>query len=114
MSFAYTYLNGEKLYRVYWVEMGDARSYKRLRNWCISNNMVNAKTHKPPTRMGLWKAMWRWAVTHQDKAFEIMNEGLRDSGELIDRERFNQEMREKVLTSYQSDGFTKRWYKEQG
>ncbi len=114
MSFAYKYLDGEKLYRVYWVEMGNARSFGRLIKWCVSNNMVNAKTGKPPTRMGIWKAMYRWAVNHPEQAYELMNEGLKDSGEIIDRERFMKEMQEKVITSYQSDSFTSRWYKEQG
>lgn len=113
MSFAMKYLDGEKLYKAYWVEMGNARSYDRLVNWAAANKMVNPKTGKT-TRMGVWKAMYRWAVNNPEKAYDYMNEGLRDSGEIIDRERFIQEMKEKVLTSYQSDNFTKRWAKANG
>ena len=112
MSFAYKYLDGEKLYRVYWVEMGEARSFKRLINWCSSNGFINKRNGKPPTRMGIWKAMWRWAVNHPEQAFEIINEGLKDSGEMLDRQQFMTELQEKVLNSYQSDSFTKRWFKE--
>ena len=50
MSFAYKYLDGEQLYRVYWVEMGEARSIKRLASWCSANGLKNKRTGKPSYR----------------------------------------------------------------
>ena len=114
MSFAYKYLDGEQLYRVYWVEMGEARSIKRLASWCAANGLKNKRTGKPPTRMGAWKAMWRWAANNPEQAFEIINTGLKDTGEMLDRQQFMKELQEKVITSYQSDGFTKRWFDKNG
>ncbi len=103
------YLDGEKLFTVYWAEMGTARSYIKMVNWCISNKVINPKTQKPPTRMGIWKAMYRWAVNNPDKAFEIAQRGFRDAADILTRERWDQEMAEKVNISYQSESFTRRW-----
>ena len=65
------YLDGEKLFIVYWQEMGEARSTIRLQAWCLSHSIVNPKSQNVPTRMGLWKAMWRWATENKDKAYKI-------------------------------------------
>ena len=65
------YLDGEQLFTVYWKEMGTARSTLRLQKWCLANSIVNPKTQNVPTRMGLWKVMWRWATENQDKSKEI-------------------------------------------
>ena len=65
------YLDGEKLFRVYWLDMGNARSIGRLQKWCLSHEIVNPKTFNVPTRMGLWKTMWRWATRNQEQAKEI-------------------------------------------
>lgn len=112
MAFGLKYLDGEKLFTVYWAEMGTARSYGKLVNWCKSNGVINPKTQKVPGRMGIWKSMYRWAVNNQDKAFEIAQKGFMDGGEYLTRERWDKEMKEKVDTSYQSKNFTKRWKKE--
>lgn len=111
MSFFNKYLDGEKLFTVYWAEMGSARSYAKLQKWCEANKIVNPKTQKVPGRMGLWKSMYRWAVNNPDKAYEIAQQGFRDSGDYLTRERWDAEMKEKVDTSYQSPNFTRRWTK---
>ena len=112
MAFGLKFLDGEKLFTVYWAEMGTARSYGKMVNWCKSNNIINPKTQKPPNRMGIWKAVWRWAVNHQEKAFEIAQKGFMDGGEFLTRERWEKELNEKVNTSYQSDSFSRRWKQE--
>lgn len=113
MAFAEKFLDGEKLFTVYWAEMGSARSYSKLVRWCESNKVINPKTQRPPNRMGIWKSMYRWAVNNPDKAYEIAQKGFLDDGKFLTRERWDAEMKEKVSTSYQSKNFTNRWNKQQ-
>lgn len=56
------FLDGEALFRHYFENMGDAGSMAKLVNMCAAQGKKNPHTGKPPTRMGVWKAMWTWAL----------------------------------------------------
>lgn len=77
------FLDGEVLFRKYFEEMGTARSFAKLVNFCVTQSQRNPKTGKPPTRMGVWKAMWSWALRPENinTAREIFNKAMRDEGE---------------------------------
>lgn len=66
------YLDGEKLFRKY-IEMGENRSIGMLTEWSILEGMKSSKGHEP-TQMGVWKAIWRWASTHKEQAWELIKD----------------------------------------
>lgn len=81
------FLDGERLFKYYYEVMGDARSTSKLVEWCKTQGMVNSKG-KSPTRMGVWLAMWRYALKNEQQArkfyegekfSEIDNPPMKDS-----------------------------------
>ena len=106
------YLDGEILYRKYF-ELGDAGTFVRLRRFAESERMVSPSGN-PPTLMGIWKSMWRWASLIQNKetAWEIYKVYNPD----ISRETWNQMMLEKISKAWQFKSITKqdRFLKENG
>ena len=112
------YLDGEQLFKVYWQEMGTARSTGRLQKWCLANSIVNPKTFNVPTRMGLWKVMWRWATANQDKAYEIWKNSkpFDDSVEMalsIYQFEWEKLILKNARSAFQSSKHIKNWYKAQ-
>jgi len=105
------YLDGKKLFEVYWVEMGAARSTAKLVKWCITNMMVSPTTGTVG-RMAVWKAMYRYAVNNVEESYQIAQRGVSQHGDFITREEWQQNMATKVLTSFQSEAFTKKWNKD--
>ena len=111
------YLDGKKLFEVYWVEMGGPRefggsaSYKKLEGWCKANNMIHPVLGTVG-RMGIWKSMWRWAVENQDESYAVAQKGVSQNGAYITKERWEAEMFPKMKTSYQNKNKTARWEHE--
>lgn len=109
------YLDGERLFTVYWQEMGDSRSTIRLQKWCLAHSIVNPKTQNVPTRMGLWKAMWRWAVENQDKSYEIWHDAIENNVASMNSKEAWQESWDKLVlnnakTSFQNVTHTRKFY----
>lgn len=115
MAFDNKYLDGEKLFTVYWKDfggsrvMGGAGTYDLLRNWAFANNMRNPATGKAPSRMAVWKAAYRFAVREPDRAYEIARTAFIDRGQVLTKDRWMDEMKIKVNTSYQKPNFTRKW-----
>lgn len=59
-----SYLDGEALYRKYFEVEGF--SYQRLQKYAVLMEMVSPDGN-PPTLMGVWKSMWRWASLKENK-----------------------------------------------
>jgi|GEM_PF-1552179 len=99
----YKFLDGEELFKKYFEEMGTARSINKLVKWCISSGKINPQTGKPPTRMGVWKAMWRWALLPENssKAFEIFRKSLSSDGEFVGIEKWNEYIHSKAVHGLQ-------------
>ena len=75
------HLDGGELFKYYWVDMGSARSIRKLTRYLTSQGKVNPVTHKPFTDMALWFAIWGWAKDNMKEAYEIYNKVCMDSGE---------------------------------
>lgn len=80
------FLNGEQIYK-YYFSMGEAASVARLTRWAISSGMAKParKTKMNPEglpRMGVWKAMWRWASLKENRndAYLIFAEFVKTYG----------------------------------
>lgn len=112
------YLDGEKLYTAYWKDMGGgtvnggAASYRKMINYAVAHGMINPKNGKPPTFMGIWKAMWRWAIDNKDTAFKIAEDAYFTKGQVLERSWWEQEMIEKEKTSWQNENHTEKWTKQ--
>lgn len=109
------YLDGEQLFKVYWQEMGSARSTVRLQRWCLAHSIVNPKTQNVPTRMGLWKAMWRWASENRDEAFRVWissTKGLEtySTPDLEFVAEWNKLIVKNAKTSFQNVRYAKAYY----
>lgn len=115
MAFTNKYLDGKQLFTVYWkdfggpVSIGGAGSITRLVNWCAAQGIRNPVTGKIPSRMATWKSLYRWAVNNIDEAYEMAKSAFFDRGIELTKERWMEEMKVKVNTSYQKPNFTRKW-----
>ena len=113
-----SYLNGEKLFTAYWKDMGGSTmigggaTYRKMVNYAVSQGMSNPKNGKPPYYMGIWKAMWRWAINNQDKAFEMVKDAYFTRGHVYTLEEWKTELISKEKTSWQSENHSERWNKQ--
>lgn len=64
------FLDGETVFKKY-VEFGSAGSYNMLQKYSVVAGWVHPITKKPPTKMGLWATMWRWALRYPDNARKL-------------------------------------------
>lgn len=64
------FLDGETVFRKY-VEFGKAGSYTMLQKYSTVAGWVHPITKRPPTKMGLWATMWRWALRNPDIARKL-------------------------------------------
>jgi uncharacterized Fe-S cluster-containing radical SAM superfamily enzyme len=108
MSLRNKFIDPEKIFTIYWQEMGAGRSLAKLHE----QFPINPKTGRKVTRDAGYKAMWRWACRPENytKAHNIFRSSmLSTTGELWTDERFKAELKEKarwVLTPRQY----KSWY----
>lgn len=75
------FLDGEKLFHRFYVEMGNAGSMEKLAQWCRTEGYTNPKTGKAPTAMGVWLSMWRWAIQNPNKARPMFEKYFMGLGE---------------------------------
>ena len=112
------YIPAETLWRTYWIDMGTARSLKKLSKWCANNGIVHPVTKKPPSDSGCQKAMARWAakIENQELAYKILNEGLANNADFWTKEEFLEYVASKVTGAFQHKTDKKRemWLKRNG
>lgn len=96
------FLDGGFLYDYYFRVMGLAHSKEKLTRVCKEVGMVNL-FGEPPTPMGCWKAMWRWACKEENhqKAYELYNGHLANKGLYITFDEFKDLLRDKVYSALQ-------------
>jgi hypothetical protein len=94
--------DGEYIYRLYFIEMGQARSYAKLCKRLAAEGHVNPKTGNKPAVRSVWYKMWRWALLkeNQDAAYQVYNDALRDEGKFMTREEFKKYLDEQAITVF--------------
>lgn len=99
------YMDGEYLFQYYFQTMGEARSLPKLVAHCKENYIIHPETGKPPTRMGIYKAIWRWATKkeNQQTAWEIYkNSQLGDEWKMItDWDEWMNFLKERITSARQ-------------
>jgi len=111
----WTYLpEGEYLFRIYYEEMGLARSHQKLIKRLVSEGYINPKTGKPPSSMSTWNRMWRWALhkENQQKAYEMYNSALKDTAEYVSPEEWQEFLHDKALSALNMSPKTMRDFNE--
>jgi len=101
------------VYRLYWEEMGTARSNARVAKHLHSLGIYNKDTGHRVTDMAVWNSMWRWAIENSDVAYQIFNKAQADYGEFYTKEQWDEFIKDKMLTimkrsSKRVDGWLKR------
>jgi hypothetical protein len=91
-------LNGKELWYRYWVEMGEARSIRRIINELTERGIINPDNSRPFTPMSVWFSMNVWSMRNPDEAYETMNTAMRDEGKFITRAQFDEDLQWTVWT----------------
>lgn len=107
MSLRSRYIDGGELFRIYWQDMGNARSLKTL----AAQFPRNPVTGERITKDAGYKAMWRWACRpeNEQKAYLIFRKSSYGSDPDWTPEKFHEELKEKarwILTRTQYQ----KWY----
>lgn len=96
----------EEVWTHYWVEMGESRSFIKLSKWLKSSKgVINPETGREITPMGLWFALWRWAVKNPEKSRIIANKGISSSGRFFTEDEWKSILddKSKVVYSWKRD-----------
>lgn len=108
--------HAEELYRVYILEMGTARSLRRLARYCEERGWTNNKGKTYTS--SVVKAIWRWAtrIENFEKAYAIYQEAMRNEGKFITKEEFkNGVLLEHVsVHQHQNQGKVDRFLRRNG
>jgi hypothetical protein len=76
-------LDGEEIFKYYYIEMGNARSYPKLVEWITSKYGLNPETGKKFTISSIWQAAWKWAFKNLDEARKIYSEVYLSQGSFL-------------------------------
>lgn len=109
--------HAEELYRVYILEMGTARSYRRLANYCKEKGWTNRKGQVYHSAVA--KAVWRWATRLENfkKAYMLYQEAMRNEGKFITEEDFKYKvLMERIYSAHQhqNQGKVDRFLRKHG
>ena len=73
------FLDGEKIFKLYYTELGSARSIVKVKKQ-LGSAAINPKTGRQVNDMALWGSMYRWAMNNLDVSYKIFLEAMRDEG----------------------------------
>ncbi len=113
-------MDGGFLFKYYFQTMGTARSMDKLVKLCASEGVLNPAYGNAPTRMGIYKSMWRWALKkeNQKEAYEIYTSS--ELGNLFPVvktwEEWIEFLKSRIETAYQHGGIHEKnkWMKING
>jgi hypothetical protein len=69
-------LDGEKIFRMYYSEMGSARSIMKV----VRQIGNNPNTNLPYYPMAIWFTIYKWSLDNLDASYEIFCSAMRDEG----------------------------------
>jgi len=91
-------LEGDVIFKYYYIDMGIARSYNKLQRWADEKYGINPVTGKSYTTGALWQAAWRWALKNLDEAKKIYENSQLDFGENVSYDEWKQLVAQHVKT----------------
>jgi hypothetical protein len=57
--------------------------------------LINPKTGRPPTVMGIWTAAWRWGIANPQDARKLVGDVYHANGEILSNEEWDVIIQEK-------------------
>lgn len=76
-------LDGEALFRYYYIDMGTGRSYPKLARWATEKWGPSPETKKEWTNGAVWQAAWRWVFDDMKTAREIYADTMLQQGDVL-------------------------------
>jgi len=73
------FLDGERIFRIYFTEMGSARSLGKVKKQ-LGESARNPYKGTIVTDAAIEGSMWRWAMNNLDFSYPIFNEAMRNEG----------------------------------
>jgi hypothetical protein len=73
-------LDGERIFRMYFTDMGSARSIKKVIKQ-LGSDAINPTTGRVVTDMAIFWSMYRWALDNVAISYEIFNRAMLDQGD---------------------------------
>lgn len=100
------FLDGEAIFRKY-VEMGKAGSFNHLVRWTIAQGIINPVRGKPPSKMALWNAMWRWALHNPEVAKPLYSDYCLQFGDYLSDSEWKELMEWRAFQLLPYSGYRK-------
>lgn len=72
-------LDGERIFRIYYTDMGTARSLGKVKIQ-LGSAAINPRTGRQVNDMAIWGSMYRWAASNVDESYKIFSAAMRDEG----------------------------------
>lgn len=96
-------LDGEWLYKYYFIDMGSARSIHKLIKLLNSQGKVNPNTGRAFTDMAAWFSLWTWAMNHPATSYEIFNKSMADEGKYYNTLEWDEFIQKKAKVIYKNN-----------
>jgi len=91
-------LDGEALFKHYYLEMGDGRSYNKLARWASDKWGQNPENGKDWTNNSVWQAAWRWAFDNLEYAKRVYSDTLLSHGIVLTDEEWYETLSQHAKT----------------
>ena len=104
-------LDGERIFKMYYLEMGSARSIKKVIKQ-LGDEAINPRTGRIVTDMAIFWSMYRWAFEHLDESYEIFNKAMFNEGQFSTLDEWKEFLYKKagLITKHSQKGL-ERWEK---
>ena len=108
------FLDGERIFRMYYTEMGSARSIVKVKSQ-LGQDAINPKTGRPVYDMALWGSMYRWSMNNLDESYHIFNDAMRNEGKYHTFDEWKEFVFEKIAVITKHNPHTmQNWKKRIG
>lgn len=86
-----------------WVEMGDGGSYQKVQHVLASEGVKSPLTGRPPTRQGIWFAIWRYICENQELVRPYFNNAWASHGDILEDDEWKG-----MLTRHSRQAFSRK------
>ena len=104
-------LDGERIFRMYFTDMGSARSIRKVISQ-LGADAINPDKGRVVTDMAIEWSMYRWALNNVDLSYQIYNKAMMDEGKYNTLEEWKDFLEKKagLITKHVEKGM-KKWKK---
>ena len=104
-------LDGEKIFRMYYLDMGSARSIVKVKRQ-LGEEAINPNTGRVVTDMAIWFSMCRWAMDNLELSYEIVSKAAYDEGIYYPKDKWVAKVEKGAKTCIkQSEKGFQKWQK---